>query len=475
MKNLGKIAILLLLLPHVIYAGVTASVDLKSVTLGEMVTLSLNVSGEDIQRPNIQVLCDTDVISTSSQTSIQMINGDYRKNFILSYKFMPQESCTINPIDITIGNQVHKTKPISIEVKPASALKDADFILTLQSNKKSVFVGEPFEVTLLFKQKNNAEAVDSKFIAPVLKGFWIKEETKPRSYREGNYTVTEIKYTMAAQRFGTLKVEKAQMQIASRANTRDSWGSWIPQIKWRSYFSNDLSINVMRPPASVDLVGDLSISVKADKTEINANEAINVTVEVNGEGNLEDIKSFKPYIDGVSVFDEKISIKGTKLTQKMAFISDSDFTIPPFTLKYFNPKTKDIQSVSTKEISVKVKNAKPKEELKIKRQDSKEVQPQAKITQSELPSFYMLISLVSGFIIGVVLTLLKPWRVFNREKSISLKDPKALLIKLLPYKHNEDVKRVIDDLESSIYSENGLKVEKKVLKDILKKYEIKTN
>ena len=50
MKNLGKIILFLIFIfPNVIYAGVVASVNSSSVTAGETVTLSLSISGEEIQ------------------------------------------------------------------------------------------------------------------------------------------------------------------------------------------------------------------------------------------------------------------------------------------------------------------------------------------------------------------------------------------------------------------------------------------
>ena len=69
MKNLGKILFILFLIPHAIYAGVTAFVDSKNIELGDMVTYSLDLSGEDVVRPDIHTLCGEDVISTSSSTA----------------------------------------------------------------------------------------------------------------------------------------------------------------------------------------------------------------------------------------------------------------------------------------------------------------------------------------------------------------------------------------------------------------------
>ncbi len=471
MKNLGKIVLFLLLTKLMASASVKATVDATAIEVGEMVTYSLHLSGSDIVRPNIRVLCGVDVISTSSRTSIEMINGDVTRKNILSYKFMPQKSCTIEPIEIEIGGEIQKSNSVFIKVGAVVANKDSDFILTLETTKKEVYVGEPFEVTLIFKQRRDAEAVDNKFIAPKLKGFWIKGESKPLRSQEGKYTITKITYTMAAQRVGELKITKAQMRIASRANVRDSWGSWIPKIRWKTYYSNELTIDVKALPSSVELVGNFSIMATADKNEINSNEALNLTIEVLGSGNLEDIKSFKPYIDGVNIFDEKIVIKGTKLSQKIAFVAENDFVIAPFTLRYFDPSTKEIKTASTNEISIKIKNAKPKETLTIKREEK---QPKEVVIKEKEPisNFLMAVIFVIGMASGILVMLTKPWNFTRKEKTLSIKDPKAVLVKLFPYKNDEEVQKIIEILEKNIYSDAKIEIDKKLLKEIIKKYEL---
>ena len=472
---MSKLLFLLLFIPYTMYASVTASVDSTSVELGEMVTYSLNISGEDISRPNIQRLCDTDVISTASQTSINMINGRMSKSFILSYKFIPQKSCEIPAMEVEIADKKELSNPVSLRVGPVTGAKDKDFVLELTTDKEEVLVGETFNLSLIFKQKEGSTAVDSEFIAPKFKGFWVKNETAPQRYKDGKYVASKVVYTMAAQREGKLDIQKAQMRIASRSNTRDSWGSFIPKIKWKTYFSNELSINAKPLPSGVNLVGDFQIKTIVDKTEINSNEAVNITVEVMGDGNLEDIKSFKPSNGIANVFDEKIKIEGSKLSQKMAFVAENNFVVPSFSLKYFDLKTKEIKTISTKEIAIKVKNAQPKEQLIIKREE--QLSPKVvEVQQSKLDiSVTVMIEVfLLGLIIGLAIMYFKPWSFVSKskEKTVSLKDHKVLMIKLLPFKDDVEVKKILDILENNIYSISKEELDKKQLKELLKKYKI---
>jgi len=477
MKNLGKMIILIFLVPFTLFGNITASVDSTSVELGDAVTLSLKLSGDDIEKPNLYTICDSDIISSGSQTSIAVVNGKYSKEYILSYQFVPQESCVIEPIELMIDGEKEKTKAIKIKVGEVKSSKDSDFSLELKTDKKEFYVGENFKLTLLLKQKKQTNAVDSKFIPSSMKGFWVKSESKPIRYDDGDYIVTKVDYVLAPQRVGELSIDKAKLKIATRLSSRNSWSGFGVNVKWKTYFSNSLKINVKPLPNGVNLIGDFKIKANVDKVVVNAGEAINITVEVDGDGNLEDIKSFKPYIDGVSVFDEKIVIDGDKLTQKLAFVSDESFTIPPFSIKYFDSKTKKVKTIKTKEVKVSVKNTKPKGELVIKKDlKPKTILEKEKVvtTTSDISYIYIVVATIIGFILGVLVMIIKPWSIISSEKpkKVSIKEPKQLFIKLLPFKDDKDVQSILDSLENHIYSNQPLDVDKKVLKEILLKYRI---
>ena len=58
------------------------------------------------------------------------------------------------------------------------------------------------------------------------------------------------------------------------------------------------------------------------------------------------------------------------------------------------------------------------------------------------------------------------------EKTLSLKDPKILLVKLMPFKDDKEVKSLIDTLEKNIYSNAGITLDKKLIKELIAKYNI---
>ena len=485
MKNLGKTAILFLLISATtLMAKVEAFVDHSSVMRGDSVTLRVNVYGDDIKQPRLDTLCGVDIASESSKQSIQIINSNITKNYTFVYTFEPEKSCTIGSIPIEVDGKIERTKPIKITVTDTPPkTKDANFILELKADKYEVFVGEPFGVTLVFKQKRGAEAIDSKFYPPKLDGFWIKYQSQPQKEMQGEYIVTKIHYKMAAQREGELEIAPAKIKIAMRDLSADYWNNFAPAIKWHTYYSNAIKMKVYAPPKGVKLVGNFDIDIKVDKTQVHPNEAVNAVLTIKGEGNIEDLDPFKPYIPNANVFDEKPKIdeKNGVFTQKIAFVADGNFTIPSFRIRYFDPKTKKIINKSTKPIAVTVIDASQKEpELEIKKADEKSVAPLPSVHSSRGSTIdssfaitWVILSFIAGVFVGGVLVFFKFYvSTQKRLKRFSFDDKKALFIKLLPYKDHKDVKMVLDMLEDALYGEKKGAIDKEKVKEVIKKYNI---
>jgi hypothetical protein len=478
MKNLGKIAIVIFILISNIYASVTANIEPNTIYKGDTVTYNLVVEGKNVVQPHINNICGNSILSTSKRTSIEMVNGDYKKNYIFSYGFIPTKECTIDGIEVEIDGNLEKVNPVKVNVKPVSQTLNGDFVLSLIPSKTDLYVGEPFILTLLLKQKRTSNVVDSKFVAPDFKGFWKKAESNPQRYEESGYIVTKMQYKLAAQREGNLTITPAQLKIAKRVGI-NNWASLIPQIKWKSYFSNEVNIQAKALPNNAKLVGDFNIIAIVDKTKIDANEALNVTIKVNGEGNFEDIDGFKPYIDGVNVFDEKINLDSKGFSQKLVFVSDTNFTIPPFELVYFNLNTKKVQKIKTNPINITVNGSANKQNtnqvLNIKKADTNtDLASSDNNIAIKADIFSIVLAFIVGLALGVSLLFIKQikFKLANNKKSFNIKDEKLLFVKLMPYKDDKDVANILNILESNIYLNTKEKIDKKLLKDIVKKYNI---
>lgn len=477
MKNLGKIFFILFLLQNILNAEVIASLDSNVAYEGEVLNYTLSISGNNIDKPQLSSICGNPVSATSSQTNIEMINGNYSKKYTLSYQFTPKASCTIAKTKVRVDGVIEESNELELKLKKASTEPNAAFTLAIKSSKESLYVGEPFEVILTLKQKRNAQVVDSQFEAPDFQGFWIKSEGKAQRKDDGAYITTKVLYKLAPQREGNLSIKAAKINIASRENSRDMWGNFRGGLKWRSYFSNELSFEVKPLPNAATLIGNFTLNATIDKKEINANEAVNLTIKVVGEGNLEDIKSFKPYIKGVNIFDEKIDIEGNTLTQKLLFVSDRSFTIAPFTLSYFNQESQKVEQLKTEPFAIKVNNASTPQELEIKRdtpvvEDSEVVQKSQKSVESDYNTLALIVAFVVGIVVGAFLMWIKPLIRLKKEKRFDFKDRKLLLMKLLPYKEDAEVKALSDALEKNIYENGEESIDKRVIKRVIERYSL---
>lgn len=487
MKNPGSILIVFLTLCTGLYAGVKAELSRDNIALGEKVILRLHVDGESIEEPSISKLCDSKIISTSRSTNMQITNGSYTKEQVLSYSFTPLATCKIEPITVKVDGKYESTAPLSVTVSERVVTKDSPFILTMKAEKSSVFVGEPLKVTINLKQRHNTQTVDSKFALPKLKNFWIKEQQQGRRFEEGNYTVSTVTYIMAAQKSGKQHIDRTQLQVAQRTHSRDAWGQWFPQLQWRSYFSNELDIDVKPLPGGVNLVGDFKITATLDKNEVAVNDAVNLTLRVSGSGNFEDIGSLKPSIDGVNVFEEDASTKAFiekgvyrgVLQQKIALVSDHDYTIPPIALRYFDPKSKTIKTVSTKALHVSIKGAAKKERpLKIERSSDDtptKLEHKGLSSQNSTPNYLWIISLVAGVVLGVLIMLI-PWKNFRADKefsvSVNIRDEKSVLNFLLNFIDDAEVNAMVKQLEAKLYEGKNITIDKKQLKVLLKRHKL---
>lgn len=478
MKSLGKISVFFLLSMSSLYAGVTASVSPRTVAIGDVVTYSLKVDGSDISEPAIYQLCGQNIISSGSQTNIEMIGTDYKKTRTFVYQFVAQKSCTIEPVTMEIDGKSVKSNSVDLSVKKQLGSSGSDFVLQYDVSKTDLYVGEGVTLTLTLKQRQSASVVDSKFLPSEFKGLWKKSESKPQRGEDGEYLLTKVQYVVTPQREGNITISPAELRVASRVSSSGWNPTFMPQVSWKSYFSNEVNLHVKPLPNNAKLIGDFTISARADKTTTNPNEAVNVVVTVHGDGNLEDIESFKPHIAGVNVFDEKIDIQSNTLTQKLVFVGGHDFTIEPFALTFFDTKTKELKKVHTQPIEIKVNgaSANPQQQtLTIKKDETlQENAEQPTLTEKKNDPLALLIAFIFGVLIGISIMMLKARKFAkNDTQKISLKDEKLLLIKLLPYKDSDtEVRELVEILEKNIYSSEKEKLDKAKVKDLLKRYGI---
>ena len=483
MKNLGKI-ILLFTLCLPLLAEVKVSVDKAQVTRGENVRLTMRITGEgEVQIVPFDTLCGVEVQGRMQSRKEIFSNGKRAIELSLIYGFMPEKSCVIEPLSVSVAGKEYKTEAINITVSKMSISKNEPFLVEMQTRKKSVYVGEPFEMQVAFKQLKDMDVLAESISLADTKNIWIKSEYKGKGFLKEGYATRNNMYALSAQQSGKLNLGPLRWDVRIRSHEKDYWGTWMARAKTRAVFSNELEIDVKPLPDGIELVGDLSIQATVDKNEINAGEAVNVTILVKGRTNIEDIQAFDLHLQGAQAFKEEPTLKHLLedgkyvgvFTQKLALVAQRDFTIPSFELRYMDVETDSVITVQSEPIEIKVLNAAPlvKEELKISRPEVEAVSQDKRFESSALTLLQGALIFLGGLVLGLILSMIQWKKMLNTEKSkqtVSAKESKEVLQLLMGNMQGDvEIEDLVQKLSENLYEGKSHVIDKKRLKEIVRK------
>ncbi|MDD5226449.1 MAG: BatD family protein, partial [Candidatus Omnitrophica bacterium] len=100
--------------------GVSASLNKRSVQVGEEIRLSIRVTGQstNLQAPRLPPLDGFETYYTGRASHIAFVNGVSSSNVEFSYTLVPQRAgrFTLSPFEIQAGQNILRTEPLEIEV-----------------------------------------------------------------------------------------------------------------------------------------------------------------------------------------------------------------------------------------------------------------------------------------------------------------------------------------------------------------------
>ena len=452
-------------------------------------TIKVTSNNNDIVFPKIIKIDTYKISGISNSSSTSIINGSIDKIISKTYSFNPTKNITIPSYKIIIDGNTYKTKEKNISViKPTLSKKGDDYIVKLKIEKPTLKVGQSTILSVIFKRKLDAKADKLGLNEPIIENFWVKKIDNIKRYTQDNYIIQEFKYLIFAQKSGSFNIPKIEGQIGTLV--QNYYGM---QIKWKKVYSNSLDIKVEPLPNDIELYGQFNLKAKVDKITTNINQPINLTIFIEGYGNIDDIKPFELSLQNTMIYPDKPTIttkllndKYTgKFIQKIAIVGDKDFIIPPFKLQYFDSITKTIQTIQTKPISIKVKGAiastsKPKLEIS---QHDNVMKQKTKIVYKEINNnqnyIYLIVGLLIGLFIGVVITYImlkistQKKKVLKEENKLVVsikksKNDKELYEILVPYINEyKELKAILNKLEENIYKQKNHKISKQELYDLV--------
>ena len=354
-------------------ASVKATVNTVEVVKGNPVQLRIKATGGSAAFPKILMVADAPVVgrSTNSSQNYTMMNGTFKSEKITTQviQFVPEHDMTIPSYTVNISGTEYKTDPIGIKVVKSSAptaQKSSLFSLQMQANKKKVMVGESFMVTVYFSLKNGVRLSQGvQYTKPQFPGVTAVDVEEKNAYMKGNYQVQEVRYILTAQKEGntTITPAKAKVGIPDRSR-RDIFGMTFG-TKWSQAASNSLEIEVLPQAQESDLIGKFKVNTTIDTQAVKENKPVNLTVKIEGKGNLENFEFPKYEIDGVTVYSDEAKVDTNIVdgalhsiySKTFAFISDTDFTIPARKFSMLTLEDNILKSLHVNAYDIKIKSS----------------------------------------------------------------------------------------------------------------------
>ncbi len=347
---------------------------------------------------------------TSSQVSYQVVNGHANSTASITYTFILCASktgtFTIPAAGVTVSGKRISSRAAKVTVSgesqskngapkmhgeenDAPSLRDAgtpisgsDLFIKVSANKQRVHEQEP--ILLTYKVYTLVDLTQLEGKMPDLNGFHIQEIPMPqqksfhvetvngRSYR----CVTWSQYVLYPQMTGKLEIPSITftgtvVQVNRNIDPYEAifnGGSGYIEVK-RDIKAPGLTVQVdslpKRPQNFSGGVGKFNISAQTDRTQLKANEPLNIRVIIGGTGNLKLIKEPKiEFPKDFEKYDAKVTDKTTLSTSGLEgnmvydFLavprSPGKYVIPAIEFTYYDTGENRYKTIKTKDFEIDV-------------------------------------------------------------------------------------------------------------------------
>ncbi len=381
------------------------------------IVYTLNAEGTDFKGPGLDDFRVLSGPNVSQSSGIQIINGKVSRSVEYTFSYILTATkdgiFTVPPARVNIDGKTFESNSLKIQVVRGSSPQqnqqgqttqpggtktseddfEDDVFIKVIVDKKNPLQGEQIIVTYKVYYCINISAPEFTK-EPAFRGFWVKNLLKDRqsyvqyteSYKGQQYHVAEVKkFALFPQKSGKLVIEQADAICQAQIKTKTQQSSRDPFFdnffndpffnRYRTVEvglqSNPLTINVRplptrnRPADFNGAVGNFDFTSSIDKTELKANEALNLKFTVSGTGNIELIDKINiTFPPDFEVYDPKITknitttqngISGRKYFEYLIIPRvPGEFKIGPVKFSYFNLKKKQYMTLSSPEFTINV-------------------------------------------------------------------------------------------------------------------------
>lgn len=389
----------------------TAHAESNNVAAGQefQVDYTLNANGANFTPPAFNGF---DASGPSEGTSVNIINGNISQTLTFTYYLVPKAegTYTIGPASINCGGKTVYSNSLTIKVSaagqgggggaptaqsatipggnsaPASGPVNLgkSLFIRLVPNKTKVYLGEEVTTTLKIYFRINFENSPQITDAPDYNGFYTEDIPQNPKSQENvtkevvngtTYTVLSFpQKVLFPQRTGKIKIGPFSMQFVVDQPIRTN--NIFAQFFGGSY--KRIPCNVKSDPIVIDVmplpktdkrisgaVGDFTLKSSLDKNQVKANDAVNLTITISGNGNLKLLDTLPVQIPpDFDRYDPKITdhftinasgVSGTRTYNYLLVPRhQGSYKINPVQFTYFNPGKKQYVTLSTQEMGLDV-------------------------------------------------------------------------------------------------------------------------
>lgn len=361
----------------------TTSVDRNSFAAGEQVRLTLTMSNiqGNASAPALGGL--TVLRGPTYRTEIITINGrpTPRTIYVWVLTAVSPGKYTIGPATAKVGSAAIGTEPIVLEVtasltRPSSPQlaegqrRNTEVFVTLELSRSKGYVGD--QVVLYYMLYSRTPNVEPQYDLPKLEGFWAEEiPLTNKGWLDRFETVNGLRYHVAIIKRQLLFPQRSgKIRIAPYSVKATMDRSFLNRGRTAEVVSNAIEYTAMELPADAPAgfngaVGELEMVVKADRTSVKADEAIELSIRFTGKSNLTLLQA--PTVDFPNDFEvydpkvtDRISVSESGMSGQREFQylviprSEGSHELEPITFTYFDTKAGSYRTLRSETLSFDV-------------------------------------------------------------------------------------------------------------------------
>jgi hypothetical protein len=400
MKRISIIIhIFFFLVPGLALAGsveVAATVDRASITVQDVVRLSVSIKGGEGQ-VDVSAIRDFRVVSEGTSTSLQIVNNHVSREVVHNYTLVPLREGRLNipALAFFSGGKKYATDPVEISVGAVETNRNdtADLFVRSEVSSKNPFQGQ--QIVYTFSLYSAVPLSSVRFQPPSFEGFSARQIDDQKSYKKTisnrEYHVNEVFFVLTPLKAQELSIGPAVLTcdvLVGTGRMRPSpFGFFAndpffePRERRRKILNSDpVSLKVKAlpeyggPGPFSGLVGNFGIRASLERDQVKAGDSTTLSVSVSGTGNVMDARlpEFAPPV-ALKIYEdapeESISIdaegyKGRKVFRTAIVAAEpGSFDLGPIVLNYFNPAKGVYETASTKVLKLNVAPSESNEKL----------------------------------------------------------------------------------------------------------------